>query len=186
MEIRDDMRSMVPPNSVEAEISVLGAMLQDSGAVLRAAEQLVPEDFYQPEHQEIFRVMADMNREHTTIDLVTVQAELSRRGLLEGIGGVRYLLKINQDVPTAANVHEYIRIVQERSTLRRLIAACRDISKDCYSQNREVPEILTGAEKAIFDIVMNWKRPTKTSRRSRSIPAKSSAYRPDLSTWTQC
>lgn len=155
MEIRDDMRSMVPPNSVEAEISVLGAMLQDSGAVLRAAEQLVPEDFYQPEHQEIFRVMADMNREHTTIDLVTVQAELSRRGLLEGIGGVRYLLKINQDVPTAANVHEYIRIVQERSTLRRLIAACRDISKDCYSQNREVPEILTGAEKAIFDIVMN-------------------------------
>ena len=55
MEIRDDMRSMVPPNSVEAEISVLGAMLQDSGAVLRAAEQLVPEDFYQPEHQEIFR-----------------------------------------------------------------------------------------------------------------------------------
>ena len=58
MEIRDDMRSMVPPNSVEAEISVLGAMLQDSGAVLRAVEQLVPEDFYQPEHRELFRVMA--------------------------------------------------------------------------------------------------------------------------------
>ena len=155
MEIREDMRSMVPPNSVEAEISVLGSMLQDSGALLRAVEQLTPEDFYQPEHREIFKVMAEMNRQQMSIDLVTVQAELARRGTLEGVGGIRYLMKIVSDVPTTANVHAYIQIVLERSTLRKLISACQTISKDCYSQSKEVPEILTAAEKAIFDIVMN-------------------------------
>ena len=155
MEIRDEMRSVVPPNSVEAEISVLGAMLQDSSAVLRAAEQLNAEDFYQPEHKEIFRVMAEMNRQQIPIDIVTLQAELARRGSLDGVGGNAYLLKLQHDVPTAANVRSYIDIVLEKSTLRKLIAACQHISKECYSQDRELQDVLTGAEKAIFDIVMN-------------------------------
>ena len=155
MEIREEMRSMVPPNSVEAEISVLGAMLQDGGAVLRAVEQLVPEDFYQPEHRELFRVMAEMNRQQMPIDLITTQAELTRRGLLDGIGGTAYLVKIYGDVPTVANVNAYIKLVHETSTLRKLIAASQNISRECYSQTKEVPEILSAAEKAIFDIVMN-------------------------------
>lgn len=155
MDNREESVGLVLPNSTEAEISVLGAMLQDSSAVLRAAEQLSPDDFYHPEHKEIFQVMADMNRQHMPIDLVTLQAELSRRGTLEGIGGNRYLLKILSDVPTAANVRAYIEIVQEKSTLRKMIAACRTITKDCYSQDKEVQDILTNAEKSIFDIVMN-------------------------------
>ena len=113
MEIRDEMRSMVPPNSVEAEISVLGAMLQDSTAVLRAAEQLKPDDFYYPEHKEIFTALTDMNIRQTAIDLVTVKDELARRGTLDGVGGVAYLMKIDRDVPTAANVQSYIDIVRE-------------------------------------------------------------------------
>ena len=155
MDIRESTGSMVPPNSVEAEISVLGAMLQDSSAVLRAAEQLNAEDFYQPEHKEIFRVMAEMNRQQIPIDIVTLQAELARRGSLDGVGGNAYLLKLQRDVPTAANVRSYIDIVLEKSTLRKLIAACQHISKECYSQDRELQDVLTGAEKAIFDIVMN-------------------------------
>ena len=155
MDIRESTGSMVPPNSVEAEISVLGAMLQDSSAVLRAAEQLNAEDFYQPEHKEIFRVMAEMNRQQIPIDIVTLQAELARRGSLDGVGGNAYLLKLQHDVPTAANVRSYIDIVLEKSTLRKLIAACQHISKECYSQDRELQDVLTGAEKAIFDIVMN-------------------------------
>ena len=155
MEIRDEARGMVPPNSMEAEISVLGAMLQDSIAVQRATEQLKPEDFYQPEHRELFQVMADLNRRQAPIDLTTLQAELSRKGTLEGVGGLRYLMKIVSDVPTAANVHSYIAIVREKSILRRLINACSTISKDSYSQQKEVPVILSDAEKAIFDIVMN-------------------------------
>ena len=155
MEIRDEARGMVPPNSMEAEISVLGAMLQDSIAVQRATEQLKPEDFYQPEHRELFQTMADLNRRQAPIDLTTLQAELSRKGTLEGVGGLRYLMKIVSDVPTAANVHSYIAIVREKSILRRLINACSTISKDSYSQQKEVPVILSDAEKAIFDIVMN-------------------------------
>ena len=140
---------------MEAEVSVLGAMLQDSIAVQRATEQLKPEDFYQPEHRELFQVMADLNRRQAPIDLTTLQAELSRKGTLEGVGGLRYLMKIVSDVPTAANVHSYIAIVREKSILRRLINACSTISKDSYSQQKEVPAILSDAEKAIFDIVMN-------------------------------
>ena len=155
MDIREETGGLALPNSTEAEISVLGAMLQDSTAVLRAAEQLKPEDFYHPEHKEIFTVLADMNRRQMAIDLVTVQAEPARKGTLDGIGGVQYLMKINRDVPTAANVQEYIRIVREKSTLRKLIEASRGIMKDCYTQNRELPEVLANAEKAIFDIVMN-------------------------------
>ena len=155
MEIRDEARGMLPPNSMEAEISVLGAMLQDSIAVQRATEQLKPEDFYQPEHRELFQTMADLNRRQAPIDLTTLQAELSRKGTLEGVGGLRYLMKIVSDVPTAANVHSYIAIVREKSILRRLINACSTISKDSYSQQKEVPAILSDAEKAIFDIVMN-------------------------------
>lgn len=155
MDIREETGGRVLPNSTEAEISVLGAMLQDSTAVLRAAEQLVPEDFYHPEHKEIFTVMADMNRRQTAIDLVTVQTELSNKGSLDGIGGIKYLMKIIRDVPTTANVQEYINIVREKSTLRKLIAAAQGIMKDCYGQNKELQDVLSSAEKSIFDIVMN-------------------------------
>ena len=155
MEIREEMRGMALPNSTEAEISVLGAMLQDSIAVQRASEQLKPEDFYQPEHREIFTVMKDLNSRQSPVDLTTVQAELSRKGTIEGVGGMRYLMKLVTDVPTAANVRSYIDIVQEKSILRQLITACNAISRESYTQQKEVPEILSDAEKAIFDIVMN-------------------------------
>ena len=155
MDIRAEAGGRVLPNSTEAEVSVLGAMLQDSTAVLRAAEQLVPEDFYHPEHKEIFTVMAGMNRRQTVIDLVTVQNELSNKGTLDGVGGIKYLMKIIRDVPTAANVQEYINIVREKSTLRKLIAASQGIMKDCYGQNKELQDVLSSAEKSIFDIVMN-------------------------------
>jgi len=155
MEIREEMRGMVPPNSVEAEVSVLGAMLQDSVAVLRASESLKPEDFYQPEHQEIFRTMMELNRKQEPIDLVTVQADLARKGTLDGIGGAAYLLKLISEVPTSANVKAYIDLVTEKSTLRKLIGACSAISRDSYSQQKPVSEVLSEAEKSIFDIVMN-------------------------------
>ena len=155
MEAREETRGMAPPNSVEAEISVLGAMLQDGTAVLRATEQLAPDDFYQPEHREIFSVMKELNRQQAPIDLVTLQAELARKGTLDGVGGTKYLLRILSDVPTAANVQSYINIVLEKSVLRKLIGAARTITQECYTQEKEVQAILTSAEKSIFDIVMN-------------------------------
>jgi len=147
--------AVVPPHSVEAEVSVLGAMLQDRDAVLRAMELLAPDDFYLPEHKEIFSVMAALNREQTPIDLVTMHTELERRGTLEGVGGIENLMRILNSVPVSANVKAYIDIVREKSTLRKLISACRTIAGECYKQQTPLQDTLAAAEKAIFDIVMN-------------------------------
>ena len=150
-----EFRGAVPPNSVEAEISVLGAMLQDSDAVLNATEQLKPDDFYQPEPKVIFTAMNELSKARSPIDLVTVHTELARTGALEGIGGDPYLMKIMNSVPTSANVKAYINIVLQKSTMRRLIQACQTISSECYTQQNPVESILADAEKAVFDIVMN-------------------------------
>ncbi len=155
MEARSDLRGLTPPNSVEAERSVLGAMLQDAGAVMQAAETLSPDDFYQPAHRELFDCMLGLFRAQSPVDLVTVDSELSRRGTLEGVGGTAYLIELSQFVPTTANVKAYIHLVSEKATLRRLIRASQDISQECFSQQNPLPEVLAHAEKAIFDIVMN-------------------------------
>ena len=150
-----ELRGMVPPNSLEAEISVLGAMLQDSAVVLRATESLKPEDFYLAEHQEIYRAIAELALNHKPVDLTTVAAEMMRRGTIAGIGGTPYLARLISSVPTTANAGAYLDLVLEKSTLRRLINACQQISREAFSQQAPAREILAGAEKAIFDLVMN-------------------------------
>ncbi|MBQ8556518.1 MAG: replicative DNA helicase [Clostridia bacterium] len=150
-----EYRGVTPPNNVEAEQSVLGAMLQDSNAVLQASETLHPDDFYQPQHKEIFDAMIKLHREQSPVDFITVDSELGRRGTLEGVGGTAYLLSLINYVPTTANVKAYINLVAEKSTLRKLIRASQEIAQECYGQQNPLQETLGHAEKAIFDIVMN-------------------------------
>lgn len=133
---------------------MLGAMLQDGSAVTAATELLSAEDFYVPAHREIFDAARGLASGNMAVDLVTMDAELARRGTLPGIGGTEYLIELTQFVPTTANVRYYIRLVSEKSTLRRLIAAAGEISRSGYAQEQELPEILASAEKLIFDIVM--------------------------------
>ncbi len=144
----------IPPHSTEAERSVLGAMLQNAGAVSSAVEVLSADDFYVPAHREIFGAAKALSESHMAVDLVTMDAELSRRGTLAGVGGVEYLIELTTFVPTAVNVKDYIRIVGEKSTLRRLIQAGGEISQAGYAQEQELGVILSTAEKKIFDIVM--------------------------------
>jgi replicative DNA helicase len=146
--------SAVPPHSTEAERSVLGAMLQSGGAVSSALEMLSADDFYVPAHREIFDGAKALTASHMAVDLVTMNTELSRRGTLPGVGGIEYLIELTQFVPTTVNVKDYIRIVSEKSTLRRLIAASGEISQASYAQEQELPQVLSLAEKKIFDIVM--------------------------------
>ena len=155
MDHQEEYRGVPLPASVEAEVSVLGSMLQDTEAVLRATEQLRPDDFSLPEHQELFRVMLSLSQAHTPIDLVTVHAELERKGLLEGIGGDACLVRLINQVPTTVNVKAYLNLVREKSTLRKLIHASQGILQDCYAQQKDLPEVLASAEKAIFDIALN-------------------------------
>ncbi|MGN0779349.1 MAG: replicative DNA helicase [Aristaeellaceae bacterium] len=155
MESRPELRGVTPPNSVEAERSVLGAMLQDTNAVEQACERLQGEDFYQPQHREIYDAMRKLHMEQSPVDIITVDTELARRGTLEGVGGTAYLIELSQYVPTTANVKAYIALVSEKSTLRRLIRVSQEIGQECYSQQNPLADVLNHAEKAIFDIVMN-------------------------------
>ena len=144
----------IPPNQPEAERSVLGAMLRSSEASLLAIEALKAEDFYDPANREIFSAMCALAASGRAIDFVTLDEELTRRGKLDGVGGSAYLVELSANVPSTANVGAYIRIVDEKSTLRKLIAASESILKDCYSAQEETGDILEGAEKAIYDITM--------------------------------
>ncbi len=148
------MRGVPMPHNNEAEQSVLGSMLQSSQAVMVAAEALTREDFFSPAHQEIFDAMKTITVKGSPVDLVTTDAELARRGMLDGVGGTVYLVTLMQNVPTTVNIKAYVEIVAEKSTLRKLIQASEEIQKECYTQQSTLEETLGGAEKAIFDIVM--------------------------------
>ena len=144
----------VPPNHPESEKSVLGAMLRSREAALLAIETLSPDDFYDPANREVYSAMLSMATASREIDLVTLDEELTRRGKLEAIGGAAYLVELSRSVPSAVNVQAYIRIVDEKSTLRKLIAASENILKECYAAEKETQDILESAEKSIYDITM--------------------------------
>lgn len=146
--------AVLPPSSLDAERSVLGAALQDSGAATLAFELLTPADFYSAEHREIFEAMRQLHIEGNPIDLMTVGNELTRRGTLDSVGGPAYLLQAVRFVPTTANTRTYIEIVLEKSTLRRLISATQEIQKQCYQQSDPLQDVLHNAERLVFDIVM--------------------------------
>ena len=144
----------VMPSHPESERSVLGAMLKSRESALIAIENLRADDFYDPANREIYSAMQAMAAVSRPIDLVTVDEELTRRGKLDAVGGGSYLIELIQSVPTTANIMAYIRIVDEKSTLRKLITAAEKIAQDCYAGQLETQEILEGAEKAIYDITM--------------------------------
>ncbi|MGD8190535.1 replicative DNA helicase [Brevibacillus ginsengisoli] len=145
----------VPPQNIEAEQSVLGAVFLAKEALITAIEILRPENFYRSSHQRIFKVMMDLYEKGEPVDLVTVTAELQDAKLLEEIGGVAYLTDLASSVPTAANIEYYARIVEEKALLRRLILTATKIANDGYSREDEVGEIIADAEKYILEIAQN-------------------------------
>lgn len=142
----------VPPYSLEAEQSVLGAMLLDAEAVYTAAEILRPEDFYQENHQHIFRIMTELSSRGVSCDLVTVSEALRQEGRLEAVGGIAYLSDLAASVPSTANTEHYARIVAEKSLLRQLIRAANKIIDESYSAAEEAAAILDDAERAILNV----------------------------------
>ena len=148
----DEITGRIPPHNTEAEQSVLGSMLVDKNAAAIAAEKLMDDCFYNRAHQEIFSAMCALFSRGVPIDLVTVFDELERRGKIDSVGGISYLSELSSMVPTTANIEEYVRIVDDRYTLRRLIGASGEIMNDSYDAQKETAEILSSAEKSIFDI----------------------------------
>ena len=142
----------VPPHSIEAEQSTLGAMLIERSAVEKVLEILDKEDFYRDAHQTIYDVVTTLAERDEPVDYITVQEELKNRDKLESVGGVAYLTSLFDTVPTAANVEYYAKIVEEKATLRRLIEAALEIIGTSRGEVEDVGEVLDQAERAIFSV----------------------------------
>jgi len=148
-----------PPFSEEAEISVLGGMLIDRDAVVRAVEVINDSMFFREGHRCLFRAMIRLFERGDVIDIVTVSEELKKTEDLASAGGLEYLAELVDAVPTAANIGYHARIVREKALLRRLITASSDIIRDVYDQGeRDVDEIMDLAESRIFQVAQSHAR----------------------------
>ncbi len=140
------------PFSLEAEQSVLGAILIDPTCMDRLAGVLTAEDFQLEEHRELFQTMQNMYLRSRTIDVVTLLDELVRDGVYDEAGGKDYIRLISEIVPNTANVIDYANIVRDKSILRSLIHVCEDVAETAYSEQEDVPHLVEMAEQKIFAI----------------------------------
>lgn len=142
----------VPPQNVEAEQAVLGAVIIDSDVLISVMEKIEANDFYKTTHQMVFQVMIELVEEQEPVDMVTVTARLKDKDQLEEVGGVSYLSELAKAVPTAANVDYYAAIVEEKSMLRRLIRTATQIVSSGYASDEDVTSLLSDAEQRILEI----------------------------------
>ena len=142
----------IPPNNLDAERAVLGACLLERDALLRVVETLRPEDFYEPRHAMVFKTMADMAERDKSVDSLTLQDELSRRDLLERVGGAPFITSLVDAVTTTANVEYHCDIVRDKSVHRELIKVGAEIARTGFSEDVESSEALSSAEKQVFEI----------------------------------
>ena len=140
------------PNNLDAERSVLGAILLDNHALNTAVETLKPEDFFLDQHRRVFTQMIALAESQQAIDLVTLTEELHRRGDLEGSGGAPYLASLADGMPRVSNVDHYARIVKEKAMLRNLIHATHSIQQRAFEGEDGADTILDNAESSIFAI----------------------------------
>ena len=152
MERISSLTDRVPPQNLEAEQSTLGSMMLDRAAIEKAAEILRPEDFYREAHQMIFDALWSLAERDEPVDLITLQEELRSRGKLEMVGGIDALMALVDSVPTSVNIEYYARIVEEKSILRRLIAAASEIAHLAHQEAEDVNSLTDRAEQIIFRI----------------------------------
>ncbi len=146
------MLERIPPQNIDAEQSVLGAMLIDREAVFRVMKTLQPEDFYRDGHRIIFEACLLLNESGNPVDLITVSEQLRQQGTLEKAGGVAYLASLAEMVPTSANVEFYARIVEEKALLRTLINLSTRIAGMGYDEGEEPEKLIAEAERMLMEL----------------------------------
>lgn len=146
------MDSRIPPQNIEAEQSVLGAMMLDKEAIAKASEILTSEDFYREAHRVIFNAMLELYNKNEAVDMVTITDILRRDNKLEDIGGIAYITALANVVPTAANVKYHADIVAEKSVLRQLVRVSTEIATMGYEGSDDVGVLLDTAESRILEI----------------------------------
>ena len=142
----------VPPQSIEAELSVLGAMMLKKEAVTQAIELLRADEFYRQAHRVVFEAMESLVRDGEPVDIVTVTESLRKSGLLEQVGGITFLANLTNSVPSTANLAHYAKIVKEKAILRALIDVSTEIAGMAYEGSEDIAVQLDGAEQKILAI----------------------------------
>jgi len=148
-------KGLLPPQSLEAEMAVLGSMLIDEEAISLAIESLDKSVFYKDTHRKVFEVISNLYEDGKAVDLVTVTDELRKMGNLESVGGVSFLMELANSVPTAANIRHYAALVKEKSILRTLINNSTKIISLCHENEGNIDEVVDNAEKLIFEVSDN-------------------------------
>lgn len=142
----------IPPQNTEAEASLLGAILIDSDAIVKIADIVSTDDFYEERHKRIFEAITQLYERHSPIDVLTLADQLKGTGFLDMVGGASYLTELTNFVPTATHVEQYAQIVSQKALRRRLIKASQDISGLGYDEARSLQELIEEAESKLFDV----------------------------------
>lgn len=147
-----DILEKIPPQSLEAERSVLGAILLDKEVFFKIADILHPEDFYKDAHGYIYESTVDLSNKNEAVDILTVSARLEEKGQLEKIGGRTYLAELTNSVPSTANAVNYAQIVHRKATLRRLLHAANNIMELGYHEEDELEKILDDSQRELYSV----------------------------------
>ena len=143
------------PKNIDAEQSVIGSMFLTKKALDKALENLHEDSFYLDSHKKIFACISELNNNGKSVDLTTVVESLNNHGWLKNVGGIEYITEVIESVPTAANVDEYIKIVEDKYILRKLIEEATSIITESYNASNDINEVIETAEKKIFDVSKN-------------------------------
>ncbi|GAA2960408.1 replicative DNA helicase [Ligilactobacillus murinus DSM 20452 = NBRC 14221] len=149
------LNDSLPPQNIEAEQAVLGAVFLSPDALADAMEFVEAKDFYRRAHQLLFQAMIDLNDDGEAIDVLTVNNRLEMNNQLDDVGGVAYIAELASSVPTAANVGYYAKLVAEKAVLRRVIAAATNIITQAKEQDEPVSDLLESAERQIMEVAEN-------------------------------
>ncbi|MDZ7785703.1 MAG: replicative DNA helicase [Candidatus Saccharibacteria bacterium] len=142
----------IPPQNAEAEASLLGAILLDPDAIVKIADTVSADDFYEERHRHIFTAIRSLYEKHSPIDVLTLSDELKSTGFLDTVGGASYLTELTNFVPTAAHVERYAQIVSQKATRRRLIKVSQDITGLGYDENQSLQALIEAAESKLFEV----------------------------------
>src|ERR1051325_8267947 len=140
------------PHNVDAEKSILGAILVNNENYYRVLETIRPEDFYLAAHRVIYQKMVELIERSRAIDLITIQEELVRAAQLESAGGITYLASLLDGIPHLVNIEHNIDIIREKALLRQMVNPANKIMAECFDQSDPAEEILDRAEQALFDL----------------------------------
>ena len=152
----DQTFNKIPPQNIEVEQSLLGALLLDKNAFDKIADIVQPTDFYKDAHRYIFEVMQTLYSKQEPLDLVTVSNLLEEKKLIERIGGRSYLASLANIVPTSAHIVQYATITRKKATLRRLQNAASEITELSFQEDNEIDELLDTAEQKLFSVSQKW------------------------------